>query len=85
MELGCQGDTLCWSTTRSSQADWLLSGRCRRRDRFGSLRVVLRLINRISQVPLPCGCNSPLLESKLDLRSAEEVLKKRSNGAQERT
>ena len=77
MELGCQGDTLYWSTTRSLQADWLFSGRCRRRDRFGSLRVVLRLINRISRVPLSCGCNSPLLESKLDLRSAEEVLKKK--------
>ena len=73
MELGCQGDTLYWSTTRSSQADWLFSGRCRRRDRFGSLRVVLRLINRISQVPLPCGCNSPLREPKFELCFTERI------------
>ena len=84
MELGRQGDTLYWSTRQSSQADWLFSGRCRRRDRFASLRVVLRSINRISQVPLPCSCTSPLLESKLDMRSAGEVVKQRRDGAQER-
>ncbi len=85
MELRFQGDILYSSARRSLQADWLFSGRCSRRDRLGSLRVELRSINRISQVPLARSRNSPLLESKLDMRSAGEVVKKRRDGAQERT